>query len=235
MPKLRDGSEVADPRLARIPFFDVRSLGYAIADLFDKDEPLRSYTWKCRQVLNQGSEGACVGFSMAHELIAQPKVIEGIDDTFALERIYWEAQKIDKWDGGAYPGAEPKMDGSSVLAGIKVLKALGYIDEYRWAFSIHDLAMAVGHMGPAILGIPWYEGMFDVWPCRHIHVDGQVAGGHAILCNGVNVKRKTFRLHNSWGSAWGNGGDCLVSWDEMDRLLHEQGEAVIPLSRTIPV
>ena len=231
MPKLRDGSEVADPRLARIPFFDVRSLGYAIADLFDKDEPLRSYTWKCRQVLNQGSEGACVGFSMAHELIAQPKVIEGIDDTFALERIYWEAQKIDKWDGGAYPGAEPKMDGSSVLAGIKVLKALGYIDEYRWAFSIHDLAMAVGHMGPAILGIPWYEGMFKPASCGCVHPTGKKSGGHAILVRGVNVKRKTFTLHNSWGPGWGKNGTAKITWDDLETLLKDGGEAVIPVVR----
>ena len=98
---------------------------------------------------------------------------------------------------------------------------------------LNDLVMAVGYKGPAVLGIPWYEGMFNVMPCGHIHVTGQVAGGHAILCKGVNVKNRTFTLHNSWGPGWGNNGSALISWDEMDRLLHEQGEAVIPVGRSM--
>lgn len=231
MPKLRDGSESRDPRLTRLPFFDVRSLGYAIADLFDKDQPLRSYTWKCRDVLDQGSEGACVGFAMAHELIAKPQAIKGVDNKFARERIYWAAQKIDKWEGGDYPGADPKMEGSSILAGIKTLKALGYIDEYRWAFSVADLAMAVAYKGPAVIGIPWYSGMFNPASCGCLHPTGDKSGGHAILVRGVNVKRKTFLLHNSWGPGWGKNGTAKITWADLEKLLKDGGEAVIPLKR----
>ena len=176
----------------------------------------------------------CVGFSMAHELVARPVCIPGLDAAFAKQQVYWEAQKIDPWAGGSYPGADPQYEGTSVLAGIKILRKLGYIDEYRWAFGLEDLALAVGYCGPAILGIPWYSGMSTVMPCGHIHVTGQVVGGHAILCKGVSAKRRTFTLHNSWGASWGNGGDALISWDEMDQLLHEQGEAVIPLKRATP-
>jgi hypothetical protein len=173
----------------------------------------------------------CVGFSMAHELAARPAEVQGLDAKFAREQVYWEAQKIDEWAGGAYPGASPFYEGTSVLAGVKVLKKLGYIDEYRWAFGLDDLVMAVGYAGPAVLGIPWYEGMFDMWSCGNVHVHGQVAGGHAILCKGVDVKEQTFTLHNSWGPVWGRGGDAKIAWSDMDRLLHEQGEAVIPMGR----
>jgi len=168
---------------------------------------------------------------MTHELMARPAEVKSLDARFAREQVYWEAQKIDPWEGGSYPGASPSYEGTSVLAGVQTLQKLGYIESYRWAFGLNDLVMAVGYAGPAVLGVPWYEGMFDVLPCGHVHVTGQVAGGHAILCKGVDVKRRTFTLHNSWGSAWGTGGDALISWDEMQRLLNERGEAVIPMGR----
>lgn len=229
--KLRDGSEVADARLNRLIQFDEKSRNFPIREFVDGKKP-RSYTWRCDATLDQGPDGACVGFSMTHELIARPKVVTGLDATFAKEQVYWEAQKIDPWDGGSYPGASPFYEGTSVLAGVKILRRLGYIEEYRWAFGLQDLILAVGYEGPAVIGVNWYEGMFNPWPCGHLHVSGQVAGGHAILVKGVSVTKKTFTLHNSWGAGWGNRGSATITWDEMERLLHESGEAVIPIRRT---
>jgi hypothetical protein len=229
---LKDGSEVADKRLARIVQFDEKSRDYPIRATISSRLKPRSFTWKCNEHLDQGSEGACVGYSMTHELIARPKVVKNVDGTFAREKVYWEAQKIDPWEGGSCPGASPFYEGTSVLAGVKMLHKLGYIEGYRWCFGLDDLVMAVGYKGPAVLGVPWYEGMFAPWSCGHIHVNGEQVGGHAILCKGVNVKNRTFTLHNSWGPDWGSGGDCLISWDDMNRLLHERGEAVIPQGRT---
>jgi len=228
--KLRDGSEVQDKRLARLREFDERSRKHPVRATVSAKAP-RSYTWRCDTYLDQGSEGACVGFSMAHELAARPAEVKNLDAKFAREQVYWEAQRTDPWEGGSYPGASPIYEGTSVLAGVKVLRKLGYIESYKWAFGLDDLVMAVGYAGPAVLGIAWYDGMFDVMPCGHLHVLGEAAGGHAILCKGVNVADRTFTLHNSWGESWGRGGDALISWDEMDRLLHEQGEAVIPMGR----
>jgi len=232
MPILCNGTLVQDIRLARVEQFDEKSKNYPIRSLVTGVAP-RSYTWSCSQWLDQGNEGACVGFSMAHELIARPAVVPNITPKFAREEVYWEAQKIDPWPGGAYPGAAPFYEGTSVLAGIKMLQKLGFVTEYRWAFSIQDLVLAVGYCGPAVLGIPWYEGMFDPYPCGHLHVGGSIAGGHAILCKAVSLKDRTFTLHNSWGKAWGFQGDAKISWDELDRLLHEGGEAVIPVGRML--
>lgn len=227
---LRDGSKVGHVRLARIRQFDENSRNYPIRAIVKKKDQ-RSYTWPCLQHLDQGEEGACVGFSIAHELIAKPACIKGVTAQFATEKIYWEAQRNDPWEGGSYPGAKPVYEGTSILEGIKVVHKLGYIKEYRWGFSLDDLIMAVGHCGPAVVGINWYEGMFNPYACGHLHVTGELAGGHAILCKGVNVKTRHFILHNSWGPKWGHRGDAKITWDEMDRLLHEGGEAVIPIQR----
>ena len=231
MIKLKDGSEVQDNRLTRLVQFDERSRNYSVREIFQKAQP-RTKVWQCNGHLNQGNEGSCVGFSMAHELRARPVPIKA--GRSLARRIYFQAQKRDEWPGGAYPGASPFYEGTSILAGIKILKRMGYIEEYRWAFGLEDLILAVGYLGPVILGINWYESMFSTLGCNYVHVFGNVAGGHAILCKGVNVKHRWFRLHNSWGTKWGFQGDAFVTWNEMERLLHEQGEAVIPLKRKKP-
>lgn len=64
-----------------------------------------------------------------------------------------------------------------------------------------------------------------------VRVGGYLLGGHAIVAHGVSVTRRTVRLHNSWGPYWGINGEADISWDDLDRLLHEQGEACIPLWR----
>lgn len=233
MAVLRDGSEVRDRRLARLRHFDERSRQFPVRATVGPKKP-RSYTWECAVHLDQGQEGACTGFSVAHELLARPCEVRGLTAKFATEKIYWQAQKDDEWEGGSYPRAKPRYDGTSVIAAIKAAKKLGFIEEYRWAFGLRDLVLAVGHVGPAVLGLNWYEGMFDVASCGHLHVGGVPSGGHAILCKGVDVEERYFVLHNSWGPRWGRRGDARISWSEMERLLHEDGEAVIPTVRRDP-
>ena len=94
--------------------------------------------------------------------------------------------------------------------------SLGHLAEYRWAFSLNDLILAVGYKGPAVLGINWYQNMFDADYNGFIHVGGEIAGGHAILCYRVNIKLKEFSLWNSWGQSWSKNGTCKVSFADME-------------------
>lgn len=231
---LKDGTNPLDDRLGRIPQWDERNREFPVMAALAPEQTAapRGYTWRCASTLDQGSEGSCVGHAFAHELIARPAESLGVGHPFARERIYWEAQKIDSWPGGAYPGAEPQYEGTSVLAGAKVVQALGGFAEYRWAFTVDELALAVGYKGPAVLGVNWYEGMFTPGGDGVIHPTGRVAGGHAILCRAVSIRRRNFTLRNSWGPDWGPfGGDCIVLWEDMERLLAEGGEACIPVAR----
>jgi len=214
--------------LGRLVNFDERSRDYPIRHLVEAKKQ-RSYTWRCQTYLDQGSEGACVGFSCAHELAARP--VEVPVDLALARSIYFDAQKIDPWPGGAYPGASPYYEGSSVLAGVTVLRNRGYVPQFRWAFGLQDLILSVGYMGPAIIGVNWYEQMFNTDRRHFIRVGGDVTGGHAIMVRGVSVPRRAFVLHNSWGAGWGHYGQAYISWSDMERLLHENGEAVIPLRR----
>lgn len=219
-----------DPRLDRLVEFDERSRNFPIRATFQVLPAPRSYTWSVANWLDQGREGACVGFAWAHELLARPVCVPGLNDAFARD-LYQRAQKIDQWPGGSYPGANPFYEGTSILAGAKIAKELGYIKEYRWAFGLDDLRLAVGFKGPAVIGINWYEGMFNPDAEGYLKPTGRIAGGHAILVYSNSERYKRFTVWNSWGRTWGRNGTAYISHEDMARLLSEQGEACIPVVR----
>jgi hypothetical protein len=227
MVKLRDGSEVRDRRLARLREFDPRSREHKIADVLGRKTP-RTFMWQCGKHLDQGEEGACVGFATTHAMITLRPSLPGLTARFAIKQVYWEAQRADKWPGGAYPEADPRYEGTSVLWAMKRMRELGHVAAYRWAFGLDELILAVSWAGPAVLGLWWYEGMADPCSCGYLHPTGKRTGGHAILCKGVDIDRGHFVLHNSWGRSWGRGGDAWVSFSDMKWLLKHEGEAVIP-------
>ena len=84
-----------------------------------------------------------------------------------------------------------------------------------------------------VIGINWYEGMFDPGYVKDatgtyritVVPTGAIAGGHCLLVNGVNVEAQVYRLKNSWGRGWGANGRASISFSNMARLLSEDGEA----------
>jgi hypothetical protein len=242
MTVLRDGSDTSDPRSDRIDDKDPRSWRYSIADLLPASqyEKPRSYTWRCDLWLDQGFEGACVGFAWAHELAARPASVEGLTARFAREQIYFEAQRMDRFPGGAYPGATPFAEGTSVVAAAKVVAALGYIDQYRWAFDLQDLITSVGYRGPAVFGCRWYRNMQRPAAGGVAEPTGPLIGNHCVLLNGVKIvhgadgsvdeQASCFQFRNSFGTDWGAGGNGLLSVAAM-RALWDGAETCIPVVR----
>lgn len=224
------------PGLGRRVQFDERSRRFPVRALVNDALPLRTRRWwipSRAPVLDQGAEGACVGYGITNELRCTPLPVLALDGTYA-RGIYFAAQGIDEWPGGAYPGASPVYEGTSVLAGVKAAAALGWYREYRWAFGERDLAAAIAQVGPAVLGLPWYDGMFDPDPDGYLRPAGPLAGGHCVLCIGVNIPRDAYVIYNSWGPGWGDRGRAWISRDDMARLLAEDGEACIPTVRSRP-
>lgn len=205
--------------LDRLIEFDERSRAYPIRTLVD-DKPRRSYTWRVPVALDQGNEGACVGFAWAHEAAARPVVIGDVDNDYAFD-IYYTAQTVDAWPGEDYQG-------TSVIAGARVMHDRGLIDEYRWAFSENDLALAVGYKGPAVLGTWWYSGMDIPDAEGYLRPTGAIRGGHAYLAYGYSIKKPGYKIWNSWGT----GHYGWIHPDDMATILSNQGEACIPVKRS---
>jgi hypothetical protein len=220
----------------RRPQFDPKSLDYPVRRLLNVRRLPRSYTWRCPLWLDQGQEGECVGYSFAHELAARPVMVKGISN-FVAHGLYTGARRHDEWPGEDY-------EGSSVLGGAKYMTTpsggdavnisdhQSWYKSYAWGRDVLDLRDYVAWRGPAVLGIPWYEGMITPSSFSgsvYVYPRGEVVGGHAILCNGYSVSRNAFRLHNSWGRSWGDFGGAWVRADDMARLLFEDGECCMPL------
>ena len=231
MIKLKDGSATELAQLDRLEQFDEKSKNFRIGDVHTATKPLRSYTWRCDQWYDQGREGACVAYSLGHEASSRPAEVTHLTDPFLKQQVYWEAQKIDPWPGGEYPGATPNYGGTSVLAGIKVLYKKLFFKEYRWAMDFRELLVGIGYNGPAVLGVPWYEGMYRPNADGYIKPTGRVMGGHAILARAINVKTKTVTLRNSWGKGWGHTGDCYISFDDLETVVRDRADMAFMLKR----
>jgi hypothetical protein len=210
--------------LDRKPSYDERSRAFPIRTVVGAKAP-RSYTWSVGKVLDQGSEGACVGFGWSHELLARPAIVAGVSDASALA-LYHEAKHLDEWEGDDY-------EGTSVLAGAKVVRAAGFMESYHWAFSLEEIVLAVGYRGPVVMGTNWWSSMWDTdingwFPAG---ISGDKVGGHCWLAHSVHVGRKEFLCRNSWGVDWGFYGDFRLTYEQMGQLLHDDGEACLPDGR----
>jgi hypothetical protein len=240
---LKGGFVTTDPRLDRLPEFDDRSRNFSVALDPRFREKLKAKTWPMPIRLDQGSEGACVGFSRAHDLACSPSPVKGMTNDYA-KQIYKIAQTLDEWPGENYSG-------SSVLGGVKAAQQLGYVGEYRWAFGIDDVLHALATVGPVVFGIPWLDSMFNTRPDGLLDCSGDVAGGHAIQGRSVHLptiggvvnisrtwKGRTRRLRikssvpvvgltNSWDYDWGVFGEAFIKADDLENLLNDWGEACI--------
>jgi hypothetical protein len=230
--RLRDNTTVEDPRLDRIKQFDERSRQFPVRTLLAPDKQPRSYTWSVDNWLDQHTNGGCVGYGISHDLSAKPQPVPNVNGRFATA-LYYAAQHHDPWEGGEYPGANPRYSGTSVLAGMQMAKALGHYGEYRWAFGEPDLRLAVAWKGPVIIGVNWYEGMRDPNVKGFLEPTGGLLGGHCCLVFSVGLNSQSYRIWNSWGKDWGIGGTARISFTAMDQLLHEEGEAAIPTVRSL--
>ena len=236
MVPLKGGHVALDPRLDRIPSFDDRSWNYPVRGLLatvtgQAKPPLRSYTWAMGwEALDQGNEGSCVGHGHGARVKGIPDKHPEIDHAWCRE-LYKAAQRIDEWPGEDY-------EGTSVLAGAKVLKNRGLYEQYHWAFGIEDFLRGVAYLGPSVVGTYWLDGMFQPRPSGLLEVNGSVAGGHCYLARGVRLRAvlpgegpkplEVVRYRNSWGPSFGINGDFYMLVEDTERLHKLEGEAMIP-------
>lgn len=218
------------------PYFDPRSKEYGIREVIRQGSTVpRPVMWEEGVVLDQGSEGACVGFAWTAELLTTPVRPETQPLVASANRqavrYYKRAQKLDQWPGEDYSG-------TSVLAGAKVIKEEGLIESYRWCFSVEEIRDAVINEGPVVLGIPWYESMYNTTRDGLVTIAGPQVGGHAILITGYSpvktiggVTLEVFRWRNSWGESYGVSGSGYITVKDLRRLMGEGGEACVPMGR----
>lgn len=230
------------------PKFDERSRHYPISTFLAMTPPTThtKALWKPGAILDQGSEGACVGFGWTGEALMSPVRVSVSDMAQRLwiggggnsvaSAIYHQAQREDEWPGEEYSG-------TSVLAGAKVMSTLGYLREYRWCFGIRDVIDTLIAHGPVVLGINWHQGMYYPDVYGEIMPTGPVVGGHCLVASGYHPAkivhpssgrpaRPMIQLTNSWGEDWGQKGQAWIETGQLASLLDDNGEACVPVHRS---
>jgi hypothetical protein len=233
-----------DPRLDWVSKHDERSRAYGVREKIRLGEvAIIPKRWASGPTLDQGREGACVGFGWTQELISSPRPythvsVERAND-YARE-YYRRCLQIDEYPGEA-------DEGTSVLAGAQVALERGLIDEYRWCFSVDEIrgtlvSPAYAGGGPVVIGIPWYYEMYQTSSQGLVTVGGNLVGGHCILLDEYHPGKRVpghdepiegFGWHNSWSDEYGVRGRGFIRYEDLRDLLRQWGEACVPMGRKL--
>ncbi len=198
-------------------------------------------------VKNQGSVGACTGFSRATgeeilnllrtgqyiELSPQFAYIEnqkaagmlGSDNGATIEASVRAAaetgictEAVCPWPGRYVPSVLPAAESEG---------RLHLIAGHAVLTQLPDVRAWLGHrQGPVLIGVTWTEGMSQ---CLGGIIDniGRPIGGHALVL--IGYQPGYFLMRNSWGEQWGSHGNALVADSLVSQWL-TQGEAIIGIS-----
>ena len=62
--------------------------------------------------------------------------------------------------------------------------------------------------------------------------DAQVRGAHEPMADELLVDERLVGFSNSWSPEWGFQGRFYLGWGDLERLLGEQGDVIVPVPLT---
>lgn len=229
---------IQDIVLDYFPKFDEKSKLFPVVSLLELDPKEKKTIYKTGPIINQGSEGACVGFAWTNYLLGEPnKPVNKTNvkeaNAFAID-LYKSIKKHDFRAGEDYRG-------TSVLAGAFMAQDLGYIDGYYWCFSVEDVKKAVLGIGPVVVGTKWFKSMYKTREDGLVTVTRNPKHGmHAYVIIGYDPAMKfddgtheVFIIKNSWGPSYGVMGQAYIKVSDF-RKLAVMAEMCVPVGKTPP-
>lgn len=222
-----------EPNLGRIEVIDERDKNFPLSNVLQEVQsvpapniPKRMW-WDNGWWGNQGSAPHCVAYGWMHYLEDGPVIQDNIEEGTGRSKPFYTpkdfydlCQLHDQWDGENY-------DGTSVRAGAKILKHLGIIKAYNWAFNIDEVIKALKYIGPMVVGTRWYSNMSRPSSSGLMTPTGSNQGGHCYVLNGIDEDLGLLRIKNSWGKSWGVDGRAYITINDFETLLTNGGEACV--------
>jgi hypothetical protein len=143
-------------------------------------------------------------------------------------QLYREETRLD--DRHIRGHWEPDDTGSTGLWSMKALQRRRMIIGYRHCFGLRATLAILAHW-PVSIGVPWYESMSHPDRDARIHLDESsgLTGGHQVALVGIDADARLVRVRQSWGTGWGDGGFAWMSWNDLDALLHQGGDVIVPV------
>ncbi|MCX6560922.1 MAG: C1 family peptidase [Candidatus Aminicenantes bacterium] len=198
----------------------------------------------------QGSQNSCVGWAMAYALKSYQEKVEekqpyGRDAALDARRVFSPAFIYNQCNGGrnvpilyadafailSEQGAATWADmpyniadaASQPGAEIKQRAARYKIDFWRQV-NAQDVKEVKAHLHagfPVLIGANVDQAFIKHPAGTTWQSIGTVVGGHAMVVVGYDDARRAFRLMNSWGRDWADGGFCWVDYDLFRRVVNE--------------
>lgn len=215
--------------LGLLPSVDLRDSQYLMGAHLGDVIVLPGYKlWEIGEILDQGTEGSCVGHGWAAWHNSKPTGhVNQVDHNYAVG-WYERAQEIDEWPGTDY-------DGTSVRAGARVGVERGLLDEYVWATGLDEIDAWLLGKGPLVIGAKWFRSMDEVDSEGFVAVDPEsgVRGGHCLLCYGIG-RGGNYNFQQSWGYGYGKEGTFRMRPEDMMRWIASSGFVASAAVQTNP-
>lgn len=175
----------------------------------------RVWEYPAEKNLDQKNTTHCVGFSMANFGINLPTYTPyGNEDA---HDFYYKCKVID--------GNPESEEGSTLRSASKVLRNVGAINAYAFAYDIDTIKWWILNRGPVIAGTLWTEGMNNPDKNGVITIEGSPLGGHAYLLTEW-TEDGYIGIRNSWGDYWGEDGMAYIKAEDFEEIFKHYGEAV---------
>lgn len=185
------------------------------------DAPLVEKAWRRGSAYDQGQTPQCVAYSGKGMLNTSPfsKFVDyEVRSKYVPKFFYDGAQLNDEWPGEDY-------DGTSALGLLRFLTQQKIVKEYRWCFGLKDVLQTLSHWGPVCIGTNWHQSMFTPDENYFIEPDSATVGGHQYQLVGIDPSKRAVEIMNSWGKYWGDRGRAWMSYESLEYLLNDQGDA----------
>lgn len=234
---LRDGSITLDRKLDLIFDKDPRNLDYRAMTLAPAEYEKVDKAWGAPPVTDQGQEGACVGHGCTQAACAHGGVVlEGEQTLDEYAQLWYHlTQHDDQWQGCSLGLQCPisahheVYSGTSVKAGGLHGIQKGLFSEIRWALGIDEVLKTLTTVGRVVFGVPWHQGMYEA-PGGIVSVSGPQVGAHCIGADEIRWSTEQVIWQNSWGLPYGINGRAAISFTDLDALLQNGGECMVPIA-----
>ncbi|MCF7928970.1 MAG: hypothetical protein K9L68_08665 [Spirochaetales bacterium] len=189
----------------------------------------------------QGNINSCTGWATAYACKSYQEKIEQQWSIENKETIFSPSYVYNQINGGRDQGAS-LIDAVDLVVqkGCSTLESMPYTENYRTTPDRYAHAeakrfkadsyrsvdpsqtaavkrlLAEGHC--VIIGMDIYQNFMNYRGGTYNRASGSYLGGHAMTVLGYDDSRNAFRLINSWGSRWGDGGYAWVDYGLFGRL-----------------
>jgi hypothetical protein len=192
---------------------DMRDALYPMRAALESVSVLPEYRyWDRGDTLDQGRQGACVGFGWTAWYNCRPRGFYAQKGGDYARSVYRRAQEIDEWED------TPPGEGTSVRAGARIMLADFTLTEYLWARTADEVRAWIKAKGPVVIGSKWLTGMYDTDAGGYLRVEGSISGGHCTMLYAA-ARNDDVLGQNSWGDDWGKEGSFKLSKASLDKLI----------------